>query len=96
MAFIRDTYRFNFPGPPSELVDAFRRYYGPTMNAFEAAEKNGRADDLRQGIGRAVREPEHQPTQGRHFDPGDLPARDGCGELGGCRRRAKRRSRLNV
>jgi hypothetical protein len=22
-------------------------YYGPTMNAFEAAEKNGRADELR-------------------------------------------------
>ena len=43
---IRDTYRFNFPGTPSEFVDAFRRYYGPTMNAFEAAEKNGRADDL--------------------------------------------------
>jgi hypothetical protein len=28
-------------------VDAFRRYYGPTMSAFEAAEKNGRADDLK-------------------------------------------------
>jgi hypothetical protein len=27
-------------------VDAFRRYYGPTMNAFEAAEKNGRAEAL--------------------------------------------------
>ena len=31
---------------PSELVDAFRKYYGPTMNAFEAAEKTGRARDL--------------------------------------------------
>ena len=50
MSFARDTYTFNFPGPPSELVDAFRRYYGPTMNAFEAAEKNGRADDLRQEL----------------------------------------------
>ena len=42
----RDTYTFNFPGTPSAFVDAFRRYYGPTMNAFEAAEKNGRAGDL--------------------------------------------------
>jgi SAM-dependent methyltransferase len=50
VAFMRDTYKFNFPGPPSELVDAFRRYYGPTMNAFEAAEKNGSADDLRQEL----------------------------------------------
>ena len=50
VSFARDTYTFNFPGPPSELVDAFRRYYGPTMNAFGAAEKNGRADDLRQEL----------------------------------------------
>ena len=46
IAFVRDTYTFNYPAPPSELVSAFRRYYGPTMNAFEAAEKNGRADEL--------------------------------------------------
>jgi hypothetical protein len=37
--FARDTYTFNFPNKPSELVDAFRKFYGPTMNAFEAAEK---------------------------------------------------------
>ncbi len=24
----------------------FKNYYGPTMNAFEAAEKNGKASDL--------------------------------------------------
>ena len=48
--FVRDTYTFNFPAPPSELVDAFRLYYGPTMNAFEAAEKNGRATDLRKEL----------------------------------------------
>ena len=46
MSFVRDTYKFNFPSAPSEFVDAFRRYYGPTMNAFEAADKTGRADDL--------------------------------------------------
>jgi SAM-dependent methyltransferase len=46
VSFVRDTYTFNFPGKPSELVDAFRRYYGPTMNAFEAAEKNHRAGNL--------------------------------------------------
>jgi SAM-dependent methyltransferase len=43
----RETYTFNFDGPPSAFVDAFRRYYGPTMNAFDAAEKNGRSDALR-------------------------------------------------
>ena len=50
VAFVRDTYTFNFPRPPSELVDAFRKFYGPTMNAFEAAEKNGRAGDLQKEL----------------------------------------------
>src|SRR6266851_3437399 len=42
ISFVRDTDTFHFPGTPSELVDAFRKYYGPTVNAFEAAEKKGR------------------------------------------------------
>jgi SAM-dependent methyltransferase len=46
ISFERDTYTFNYPGPPSELVAAFRSYYGPTMNAFEAAAANGREADL--------------------------------------------------
>jgi len=46
VAFQRDTYRFDFPGTPAEFVDLFRRYYGPTMNAFDAADKNGKADQL--------------------------------------------------
>ena len=50
IAFVRDTYTFNFPGPPSELVDVFRKFYGPTRNAFEAAEKNGRAGDLQKEL----------------------------------------------
>src|SRR5438552_11599762 len=46
ISFERDTYTFNFPGTPSELVSTFREYYGPTMNAFEAAAANGREADL--------------------------------------------------
>lgn len=46
VSFERDTYVFNFPGPPAAFLAAFRQFYGPTMNAFEAAEKNGRADAL--------------------------------------------------
>jgi SAM-dependent methyltransferase len=41
ISFERDTFTFNFPGPPSELLAEFREYYGPTMNAFEAAAANG-------------------------------------------------------
>jgi ubiquinone/menaquinone biosynthesis C-methylase UbiE len=50
ISFERDTYFFNYPNPPAQVVDAFRNYYGPTMNAFEAAEKNGRAADLQKEL----------------------------------------------
>jgi SAM-dependent methyltransferase len=46
ISFERETYNFNFPGAPSELVGLFRAYYGPTMNAFAAAAANGREADL--------------------------------------------------
>jgi len=46
ISFARDTFTFNFSGAPSAFVDEFRKYYGPTMNAFEAAEKSDRAGDL--------------------------------------------------
>jgi ubiquinone/menaquinone biosynthesis C-methylase UbiE len=44
--FARDTFVFTFSGSPEEFVAAFRSYYGPTMNAFDAAGKNGKAEDL--------------------------------------------------
>ena len=46
----RDTFTFRYDGKPAGFVDEFRRYYGPTMNAFDAAEKNGKADALRQEL----------------------------------------------
>jgi len=46
ISFVRDTYTFEDDCKPSELVNRFKTYYGPTMNAFEAAEKNGKAADL--------------------------------------------------
>jgi ubiquinone/menaquinone biosynthesis C-methylase UbiE len=50
IAFARATYIFDFAGPPRAFVDTFRNYYGPTMNAFEAAEKNDRAADLQKEL----------------------------------------------
>ena len=46
ISFERDTYVFNFAGSPSDLLSEFRTYYGPTMNAFEAAAANGREAEL--------------------------------------------------
>jgi ubiquinone/menaquinone biosynthesis C-methylase UbiE len=46
ISFARETFVFDFPGAPSEFVAVFRQYYGPTMNAFDAAEKSGRTTEL--------------------------------------------------
>ncbi len=46
ITFERDTYVFDYDGPPSDLVAEFRTYYGPTMNAFEAATADGREAEL--------------------------------------------------
>ena len=46
VSFQRDTYRFESPAPPSEFLALFKDYYGPTMNAYEAAAANGREAEL--------------------------------------------------
>jgi ubiquinone/menaquinone biosynthesis C-methylase UbiE len=50
ITFSRETFTFNYAGTPTGFVDEFRKYYGPTMNAFDAAEKNGRAADLQKEL----------------------------------------------
>ena len=50
VSFARDTYTFESPGTPSAFVADFRNYYGPTINAFAAAEQNGKAADLQQEL----------------------------------------------
>jgi SAM-dependent methyltransferase len=46
ISFQRDTYTFSSELSPSELLAEFRTYYGPTMNAFEAAAANGKESEL--------------------------------------------------
>lgn len=47
IAAARDVFRFAAPDRgPESLVDSFERYYGPTMNAVEAARAAGRAEEL--------------------------------------------------
>jgi SAM-dependent methyltransferase len=50
ISFVRDTYMFEFPGTPAAFLGEFRQYYGPTMNAFDAAGKNGRAEELQKEL----------------------------------------------
>lgn len=42
----KDTFTFVAPHAPEHFIGVFRRYYGPTMNAYDAAEKNGKSEDL--------------------------------------------------
>jgi ubiquinone/menaquinone biosynthesis C-methylase UbiE len=46
ISFDRKTYTFDFAGTPSELLTVFESYYGPTMNAVDAATKNGKVNEL--------------------------------------------------
>jgi len=47
ISMTRDTFHFNSPNKnPMQVVEVFRRYYGPTMNAYEAAGKNGKVEEL--------------------------------------------------
>jgi ubiquinone/menaquinone biosynthesis C-methylase UbiE len=44
---VKDTFHFISPRKsPADLIESFRRFYGPTMNAFEAAEKSGKVGEL--------------------------------------------------
>jgi SAM-dependent methyltransferase len=69
ISFQRDTFTFNFPGKPAGLVDEFRKYYGPTMNAFDAAEKNGRASDLQKELEDLFNSQNKSPNESRTSIP---------------------------
>ena len=43
----QNTFHFTSPDKgPVDLIESFRRFFGPTMNAYEAAEKNGKVEEL--------------------------------------------------
>ena len=70
ISFQKDTYTFTFPGTPSELFAEFRTYYGPTMNAFEAATANGRQADLQAELEELFNEQNASPSK----DATSIPA----------------------
>ena len=66
--FERATWYFRQDGPPSGLLDTFRRFYGPTMNAFEAAAKVGRSEQLAGELAALFE------AQNRGIDSTEIPA----------------------
>ena len=69
-SFDRDSFVFRFNGTPSAFVEEFRRYYGPTMNAFDAAEKQGRRGDLQKELEALFA----SQNTSRHADTTSIPA----------------------
>jgi SAM-dependent methyltransferase len=50
ITFMRDSFTFRYPDSPSALLKEFRSYYGPTMNAFDAAAKSGKEAELQREL----------------------------------------------
>lgn len=50
ISFSRETFTFHASYSPLKFVEEFRLYYGPTMNAFEAAASIGKAEELQQEL----------------------------------------------
>ena len=65
IGFEKATYTFHAPYDSDTFVDIFRNYYGPTMNAFEAAEKDGKADQLKSELETLFREHNKSEDAGR-------------------------------
>jgi hypothetical protein len=67
---VKDTFHFISPDKkPAHVVESFRRFYGPTMNAFEAAEKNGKEQELQNQLLELAK------TQNKNSNGGtDMPA----------------------
>jgi ubiquinone/menaquinone biosynthesis C-methylase UbiE len=70
ITFVRDTFTFNSSKAPAAFVHDFRNYYGPTMNAFDAAEKNGRTNDLQNELEALFNSQNKTPTK----DATSIPA----------------------
>lgn len=62
ISFFRDTFTFNTSYSPSEFVTIFKNYYGPTMNAFAAAQ-DGKATELQREL-EALFNAQNKGTQG--------------------------------
>jgi SAM-dependent methyltransferase len=63
ISFVKDTYTFNASMSPAAFLADFRNYYGPTMNAFAAAEQSGKSAELQQEL-QALFERQNQSLNG--------------------------------
>jgi ubiquinone/menaquinone biosynthesis C-methylase UbiE len=65
ISMVKDTYHFvSDDKGPAQFIDSFSRFYGPTMNAFEAAEKNGKVDELQNQLLELAKSQNQSPNGG--------------------------------
>ena len=51
ISLLKDTFHFVLPDEgPAHFIDLMRRFYGPTMNAYEAAQKDGKVEELQRQL----------------------------------------------
>jgi ubiquinone/menaquinone biosynthesis C-methylase UbiE len=67
--FTKEIFHFNAPYSPSEYANRIKMYYGPTMNAFEAAEKNGKSVELQHELQQLFIRENKSGTEERTYIP---------------------------
>jgi hypothetical protein len=65
ISMVKDTFHFISPDKsPAHVVESFRQFYGPTMNAFEAAEKDGKVNEPHQQLVELAKAQNQSPNGG--------------------------------
>jgi ubiquinone/menaquinone biosynthesis C-methylase UbiE len=69
ISFVKDTFTFNASYSPSQFVEKFKNYYGPTMNAFEAAQKSGKEKELQNELEELFKKQNQSGTENKTSIP---------------------------
>jgi ubiquinone/menaquinone biosynthesis C-methylase UbiE len=65
ISMVKDTFHFKSPDKsPAHFIDLFRQFYGPTMNAFDAAERNGKVEELHSELVELAKAQNHSKNGG--------------------------------
>jgi len=68
VSLVKDTYYFaHSEKSPTEFIELFEKFYGPTMNAVEAARNNGKEDELHKQLVKLANA--HNKSQAGTFIP---------------------------
>ena len=76
ISMVKDTFYFTSPNKgPIQFIEAFERFYGPTMNALDAAQKSGRGEEFHNQL-LELAQSENKGSDGKNFHSRYVPASD--------------------